>query len=103
MKYTPEEIKNLTENTSVLDYFLHLEKAGKVKFERKTGHDYYFRTEANKFSVSEKRWYDYKTQNGGGIIKAVMSLENKSFFKLNSVKEEVSKNERKEFSSIFKR
>ena len=79
MKYTPEEIKNLTENTSVLDYFLHLEKAGKVKFERKTGHDYYFRTEANKFSVSEKRWYDYKTQNGGGIIKAVMSLENKSW------------------------
>ena len=29
--------------------------------------------------------------------------ENKSFFKLNSVKEEVSKNERKEFSTIFKR
>ncbi|MEE3724519.1 toprim domain-containing protein [Riemerella anatipestifer] len=79
MKYTSEEIKNITDNASVLDYFLYLEKAGRVKFERKTGHDYYFRTDANKFSVSEKRWYDYKNQIGGGIVKAVMSLEYKSW------------------------
>lgn len=79
MKYTAEEIKNITKNASVLDYFLYLEKAGRVKFERKTGHDYYFRTDANKFSVSEKKWYDYKNQIGGGVVKAVMSLENKSW------------------------
>lgn len=79
MRYTQDEINNIVDNASVLDYFLYLEKIGKVKFERKTGHDYYFRTDTNKFSVSEKRWYDYKTQIGGGAVKAVMALENKTW------------------------
>lgn len=79
MKYTPDEIKNITDSASVLDYFLYLERNGKVKFERKSGKDYYFRTENNKFSVSEKKFFDFKTKIGGGAIKAVMGLENKSW------------------------
>ena len=71
-KTTTEEI---SEGVLVLDYFLHLEQKGKVKFERKTGHDYYFRTDNNKFSVSENGYYDFKTGTGGQIIKAVMELE----------------------------
>lgn len=65
---------------SILDHFLYLEKQGKVKFERKIGHDYYFRTEDNKFSVSEeKRFYDSKTGEDGKIIKTIMQFENKSW------------------------
>ncbi|WP_373709185.1 Eco57I restriction-modification methylase domain-containing protein [Kaistella sp.] len=71
-KTTTEEI---SDSVLVLDYFLHLEQKGKVQFERKTGHDYYFRTENNKFSVSEKGYFDFKTGTGGQIIKAVMELE----------------------------
>ena len=71
-KTTTEEI---SESVLVLDYFLHLEQKGKVQFERKTGHDYYFRTENNKFSVSENGYFDFKTGTGGQIIKAVMELE----------------------------
>lgn len=78
-RYSPEEIEKISDSVSVLDYFFHLERQGKVKFERKTGHDHYFRTENNKFSVNEEKFYDFKTGNGGKIIKAVMDLENKSW------------------------
>ncbi len=78
-KYTPEEIKKISEKVSVIDYFQYLERQGKVKFDRKYGSDYYFKTESNKFSVSEDRFYDFKNGIGGKIIKAVMLMENKSW------------------------
>lgn len=77
--FSQQELENLSENLSVLDYFYFLEKQGKVMFERKTGHDFYFRTDDNKFSVSNDGFYDFKTGEGGQIIKAVMTLENKSW------------------------
>ncbi|WP_052910630.1 Eco57I restriction-modification methylase domain-containing protein [Riemerella anatipestifer] len=79
MKYTEEDIKKITENVSILDYFQYLTRQGKVNFDRKQGRDYYFRTEENKFSVNETGFYDFKTGNGGKLIKAVMSIENKSW------------------------
>ncbi|MRI64223.1 restriction endonuclease subunit R [Ornithobacterium rhinotracheale] len=78
-KYTPEEIQKITESVSVLDYFRHLENKGLLTFDRKTGHDHYFLTENNKFSVNDDGFYDFKTGEGGKIIKAVMQLENKSW------------------------
>ena len=79
MGYTQEEIEKISNSISVLDFFLYLESKGKVKFERKAGNDVYFRTENNKFSVSDSNFYDFKTGEGGKIIKAVMTLENKSW------------------------
>lgn len=76
--YSVDEINKITESVSVLDYFQYLEKQGKVQFDRKSGHDYYFRTDENKFSVNENGYYDFKTGQGGKIIKAVMNFENKS-------------------------
>lgn len=78
-KYTQEEIEKISSSVSVLYYFRHLENSGKVRFERKTGHDHYFKTDDNKYSVSENSFYDFKTGEGGKIIKAVMTLENKSW------------------------
>ena len=77
--YSVDEINKITESVSVLDYFQYLEKQGKVQFDRKSGHDYYFRTDENKFSVNENGYYDFKTGQGGKIIKAVMNFENKSW------------------------
>jgi hypothetical protein len=77
---TPEDVENIVKNVSVIDYFFHLEQQEKVKFERKSGHDFYFRTEDNKFSVSKDKFFDFKGGTGGQIIKAVMMFENKSWF-----------------------
>ncbi|MFN3773437.1 toprim domain-containing protein [Cloacibacterium normanense] len=77
--FSPQEIEKLSENISLVDYFHFLEKQGKVVFERKTGHDFYFRTPENKFSVSHDGFYDFKSGEGGQIIKAIMTLENKSW------------------------
>lgn len=79
MRYTEEDLRKIIENVSVLDYFQHLAKQGKVNFERKSGRDYYFRTDENKFSVNETGFYDFKTGEGGKLIKAIMTLENKSW------------------------
>ena len=77
-EFTQEQIDEISNNNSVVDYFLYLEKQGIVNFERKTGHDFYFRTENNKYSVNNTGFYDFKTGEGGGIIKAVMNTQNKT-------------------------
>ena len=73
--YSDAEIENITSSLSVLDYFLHLQDCGKVVFDHKSGNEYYFKTEDNKFSVSENGFYDFKTGVGGQIVKAVMEFE----------------------------
>lgn len=78
-RYTTEELDKIISRVSVLDYFQYLEQQGKVKFDRKTGGDYYFLTQENKFSVNENSFYDFKTDKGGKIIKAVMDIEKKSW------------------------
>jgi len=55
-----DEINKITESVSVLDYFQYLEKQGKVQFDRKSGHDYYFRTDENKFQ-NRARWKNHKS------------------------------------------
>ncbi|WP_407490911.1 Eco57I restriction-modification methylase domain-containing protein [Elizabethkingia anophelis] len=78
-EFTQEQIDEISSSNSVVDYFLHLEQMGLVNFERKTGHDFYFRTENNKFSVNNTGFYDFKTGEGGGIIKAVMTTQEKTW------------------------
>ena len=74
--YSNSEIETISNSLSLLDYFLHLEKRGEVNFDRKIGREYYFKTDHNKFSVSDNGYYDFKTGEGGQIIKAVMEFEN---------------------------
>lgn len=79
MFFTPEEVENISNNVSLIDYFTYLENKGAVKFDRKTGHDHYFITDNNKYSVTNNRFYDFKNGTGGQVIKAVMQLENKTW------------------------
>lgn len=77
--YSEDEIKQLTDKQSVLDYFFYLDKKGVVKFDKKTGRDYYFLSDNNKFSVTDLAYYDFKTGQGGKLLKAIMTIENKSW------------------------
>lgn len=77
--FSPQDIENIVKNTSTVDYFFYLERQGRVKFDRQRGHDYYFLTDNEKFSVDEKGYYDFKAGKGGQIFKAVMELEKKTW------------------------
>ena len=77
--YSNEDIETITGAVSVLDYFLHLENQGKVRYDSKKGHDYFFRTDNDKLAVTPTGFYSFYTREGGKILKAVMTLENKSW------------------------
>lgn len=78
-QFTQDEINEISNSVSVLDYFLFLEQKGKMKFEAKKGRDYFFRNNENKFSVNDNGYYNFKNNEGGKILKAVMSFENKTW------------------------
>ena len=70
-----EQIKAITESVSVRDYFLSLMERGKIDFVKKSGKELYFKTGDQKLSVSDKGYFDFKSNSGGQIIKAVMEME----------------------------
>ncbi len=78
-QYTTEDLEKIVNSVSLVDYFYYLQTQGQVKFDRKYGKDYYFITDNNKYSVTDDRFYDFKSGTGGQTIKAVMELENKSW------------------------
>jgi hypothetical protein len=70
-----EQIESIVKSISVKDYFFYLMERGKVDFEKKSGGEFYFKTGTQKFSVSDKGYFDFKSNQGGQIIKAVMEME----------------------------
>lgn len=77
--YTQEEIDRISSSVNTLDYFLYLEQKGKVQYHSKKGRDYFFKTDSDKFSVNDKGFFSFRNNQGGQVLKAVMSLENKSW------------------------
>lgn len=69
------QIENIVKSVSVKDYFFYLMEKGRVDFEKKSGKEFYFKTGTQKFSVSDKGYFDFKSNQGGQIIKAVMEME----------------------------
>lgn len=78
LMFSEEDLKRVSE-INPIDYFFYLEQKGLVKYDKKSGRDHYFLTDNNKFSVNEKGFYDWKSDQYGQIIKAVMTLEQKSW------------------------
>lgn len=70
-----EEINTILQNVSIKDYFFNLMERGMVDFEKKAAGEFYFKTETKKISVSDKGYFDFKSNQGGQIIKAVMEFE----------------------------
>lgn len=79
LNYTQEEIDRISSSVNTLDYFLYLEQKGKVQYHSKKGRDYFFKSDSDKFSVNEKGFFSFRNNQGGQVLKAVMSLENKSW------------------------
>lgn len=73
--YSEDEVQQILKSISLVEYFQHLKDRNVVKFARKIGNEYYFLTDHNKFSVSANGYYDFKTDEGGHILKAVMNFE----------------------------
>ena len=77
--YTKEEVDRISNSVSVLDYFLYLEQKGKVKFETKKGRDFFFKANESKYSVNDNGFFSFQNNEGGKILKAIMTFENKSW------------------------
>lgn len=73
----PDKVQQIVEGVNVIDYFLHLAKRGVLNFEKKSGKEFIFTDQAGaqKVSVSDKGWRDFKSDEGGQIVKAVMKYE----------------------------
>lgn len=79
--YSQDEINKLKDNFNLKDYFKHLENRGEVIYLFKSGKDEYYTdtSRQHKYSVGEKSYYDFKTGEGKGSIKAVEEFEKKDF------------------------
>ncbi|WP_417430015.1 helicase-related protein [Halpernia sp.] len=73
--YSEDEVQQISNSVSLVGYFQHLQDQNVVKFDRKIGDEYYFLTDDNKYSVSTNGYYDFKSDEGGQILKAVMNFE----------------------------
>lgn len=77
----PAEVQRIVQSVSVPEYFEYLERKGIVRLESEklrgyAKRDLYYRTDVNKYSVSEKGFYDFKSNENGQILNAVMLFEN---------------------------
>lgn len=78
--YDPEQIRALHELRAVQSYFWLLCQKGVVKFLFRSGEHLYFKSPTGKYAVNEKYFYEFKEGKGGALIRAVMLLENKSWY-----------------------
>ena len=50
---SPQDIENIVNNTSIVEYFHYLAQKGHLKFDRQRGHDYYFLSNNEKYSLEK--------------------------------------------------
>ncbi len=82
---SPERVEKAVKSVSVIDYFEYLRRKGVVRLLDEKLHgvarrDLYYVTDSNKYSVSENGYYDFKSDEKGQIINAVMSFENLDWY-----------------------
>lgn len=101
----PDTVQRITEGVNVVDYFLYLAKTGKLIFGLKSGKEYIFTNpdRTQKISVSDKGWRDFKSDEGGQIVKAVMKYEGKTWLEAINWLNEFQGGISTEFSEIRKK
>ncbi len=77
--YSQQQVEAVTGSISLLDYFNSLAARNIVRYERQSGKEHYYRTETGKYAVNDRKYYDFKTGEGGELIKAVMHFEKKNW------------------------
>lgn len=75
--FLTEEQRNLiVSRIDLRDYFLFLVSQGIFAKGRKYPEWQYFENDISKVAVSQDKWHDFKQDEGGGVLKAVMKYEN---------------------------
>lgn len=102
-KYIPnEQTEEIINDSNVIDYFLHLADRGDIVFQKKAGKEFLFNDNAGtqKLSVSEKGWRDFKSNEGGQIVKAVMKYEHLSWLEAINWLKEFNQYKGKQYAEI---
>lgn len=102
-KYIPnEQTEEIINDSNVIDYFLHLADRGDIVFQKKAGKEFLFNDNAGtqKLSVSEKGWRDFKSSEGGQIVKAVMKYEHLSWLEAINWLKEFNQDKGKQYAEI---
>lgn len=102
-KYIPnEQTEEIINDSNVIDYFLHLADRGDIVFQKKSGKEFLFNDNAGtqKLSVSEKGWRDFKSSEGGQIVKAVMKYEHLSWLEAINWLKEFNQDKGKQYAEI---
>ena len=102
-KYIPnEQTEEIINDSNVIDYFLHLADRGDIVFQKRSGKEFLFNDNAGtqKLSVSEKGWRDFKSSEGGQIVKAVMKYEHLSWLEAINWLKEFNQDKGKQYAEI---
>lgn len=76
--------KDIKDKMPVFDYMTKLATAGRLTFEGRRGHEYYFarpdqKTGSISVNTQKNLWFDHSAGVGGDVIKAAKIFENKGF------------------------
>lgn len=102
-RYIPnQQTEEIINDSNVIDYFLHLADRGDIVFQKKSGKEFLFNDNAStqKLSVSEKGWRDFKSSEGGQIVKAVMKYEHLSWLEAINWLKEFNQDKGKQYAEI---
>jgi hypothetical protein len=102
-RYIPNvQTEEIINDSNVIDYFLHLADRGDIVFQKKSGKEFLFNDNAGtqKLSVSEKGWRDFKSSEGGQIVKAVMKYEHLSWLEAINWLKEFNQDKGKQYAEI---
>lgn len=102
-RYIPnQQTEEIINDSNVIDYFLHLADRGDIVFQKKSGKEFLFNDNAGtqKLSVSEKGWRDFKSSEGGQIVKAVMKYEHLSWLEAINWLKEFNQDKGKQYAEI---
>lgn len=102
-RYIPnQQTEEIINDSNVIDYFLYLADRGDIVFQKKAGKEFLFNDNAGtqKLSVSEKGWRDFKSNEGGQIVKAVMKYEHLSWLEAINWLKEFNQDKGKQYAEI---
>ncbi|MHA6697246.1 toprim domain-containing protein [Chryseobacterium sp. A321] len=77
--YSYSQIQEILSGVTLLDYAFYLVMSGTLSYTGRFGTHHYFEAKGIKMAIQGEVYYDFKKDKGGGLLTAVMDLENLSF------------------------
>ena len=104
-RYIPnKQVEEIISESNIIDYFLHLADRGDIVFQKreKGGKEFLFTDNAGaqKISASERGWREFKSGEGGQIVKAVMKYERLDWLEAINWLKEFNQDKGKQYAEI---